>query len=230
MVTGLKPAVARLYDKTDLDRHYGSVQLEGEEAYMFFVVLGTKAVAAATGVEIEAIVNKYNARDIGTKAIDYWFEHRNLQCDDLGTDKEKQRMRETNVLEFPVEMCATWDQIGQIYQEAKTTLPELVPNLVLLGAHGSHSYLNGTNLYFVVGLKIDDPKNVTAEQSVFIYGLCDIVLKYDKAGIVHHHGIGKKRVSRIKQELGTSYVLLQGLKKAFDPNGIMNPGCLMPIE
>lgn len=230
MVNGYKPAVARLYDKADIDRHYGSVKLMGEQAYLFFVYYGSKAINEAVGAFINEISLKYNAEYIGTKAIDNWFENRNQQCDTLGTESEKQKMRETRVLEFPVEMCATWSQIGQIYDEAKKTLPELIPNLVLLGAHGSHSYLNGTNLYFVVGLKIDDPAKASEEQSVFIYALCDIILKYDQAGIVHHHGIGKKRVGRIKQELGSSYILLKGIKDAFDPKGIMNPGCLLASE
>ena len=34
----------------------------------------------------------------------------------------------------------------------------------------------------------------------------------------------------MKQEHGSSFVLMEGLKKMMDPNGIMNPGTLIPLE
>ena len=48
--------------------------------------------------------------------------------------------------------------------------------------------------------------------------------------MVHHHGIGKHRVHWSKMEHGTAWPLLEGLKKQFDPNGIMNTGTIYPIE
>ena len=79
-------------------------------------------------------------------------------------------------------------------------------------------------------MKIEDPENATSEIRRFIHTLCDIVLKYPSGTIVHHHGVGKVRVAKIKEELGSSFEMLQTIKEAFDPNGIMNPGCLVPLE
>jgi alkyldihydroxyacetonephosphate synthase len=47
--------------------------------------------------------------------------------------------------------------------------------------------------------------------------------------MVHHHGIGKYRTQWTHQEHGSAYPLLTGLKRAFDPNGIMNPGTIFPL-
>ena len=44
--------------------------------------------------------------------------------------------------------------------------------------------------------------------------------------IVHHHGIGKARAHWVREEYGTSFPMLQTLKTAFDPHGILNPGKL----
>ncbi len=109
-------------------------------------------------------------------------------------------------------------------------LPEKVPALTMLGGHVSHSYMNGTNIYFVYSMKIADPEHATREIRGFINTLCDIVLKYASGTIVHHHGVGKVRVEKIKEELGSSFEMLKTIKEAFDPNGIMNPGCLVPLE
>ena len=44
----------------------------------------------------------------------------------------------------------------------------------------------------------------------------------------HHHGIGRMRVPWIARELGSGYPVLQALKRALDPDGLMNPGVLLP--
>lgn len=90
--------------------------------------------------------------------------------------------------------------------------------------------MNGTNIYFVYEIKVKDPLNCHNEEYAVMDALCDVVLRYDSATIAHHHGIGKIRVRRIKEELGRSFPLMKALKTTFDPNNIMNPGCLIPLD
>jgi alkyldihydroxyacetonephosphate synthase len=42
----------------------------------------------------------------------------------------------------------------------------------------------------------------------------------------HHHGIGLARSPYIQEALGSSLVVLERVKKALDPNSILNPGKL----
>lgn len=42
--------------------------------------------------------------------------------------------------------------------------------------------------------------------------------------ISHHHGIGLMRAKWLKEEMGERFEMLRKIKKAIDPNGIMNPG------
>ncbi|MGB9840420.1 FAD-binding oxidoreductase, partial [Thermovenabulum sp.] len=46
----------------------------------------------------------------------------------------------------------------------------------------------------------------------------------------HHHGIGKYRTEWVREEHGSAYYMLEKLKEAFDPNGIMNYGSIYPQE
>jgi alkyldihydroxyacetonephosphate synthase len=48
--------------------------------------------------------------------------------------------------------------------------------------------------------------------------------------MVHHHGIGKYRTDWTREEHGSAYELLVRLKAVLDPNGIMNPGTILPLE
>ena len=43
-------------------------------------------------------------------------------------------------------------------------------------------------------------------------------------GVINdHHGIGLKLSRLMKEQYGPAMQVLEGLKKALDPNGIMNP-------
>ena len=44
--------------------------------------------------------------------------------------------------------------------------------------------------------------------------------------ISHHHGIGKVRMPWFEREHALSYRVLKTIKRALDPNGILNPGTL----
>jgi alkyldihydroxyacetonephosphate synthase len=42
----------------------------------------------------------------------------------------------------------------------------------------------------------------------------------------HHHGIGLNRARYMAESMGTSMAVLQSVKDALDPAGILNPGKL----
>ena len=49
------------------------------------------------------------------------------------------------------------------------------------------------------------------------------------AGIAHHHGIGRVRRDVLSEEIGESGVaVLRAIKRALDPEGLLNPGALLP--
>jgi alkyldihydroxyacetonephosphate synthase len=50
-------------------------------------------------------------------------------------------------------------------------------------------------------------------------------------GIAHHHGSGRLRRDYLHHDLGESgLALLRKLKHAIDPQGILNPGNLLPVK
>lgn len=230
MAKGYKPSVVRLYDKADADENYGSVNLKEKEAFMFFSVEGPKEVTQVHGEAIDRIAKFHGAKYIGTKAVDHWFKTRNDWCKTIGREVEAQKFREDHIMYSTLEVCADWSEIKEVYEEVMETVPAKVQNLTMFGGHVSHSYINGTNIYFVYNLKNEVPSNASREMYQVIQNICDILVKYKTATVVHHHGVGKVRVGYTKRELGTSYQLLRALKDTFDPRGIMNPGCLLPME
>ncbi len=232
ITSGYRPGVVRLYDKTDMDFNYGSVELANGEACMFFVAEAPPEIAQAIGAKINQVAEKFGARSIGTQVVDHWMLERNEINKVLGTELNRDKYRASRLFYTTVEISASWSDIKQIYKDVIANVPGKIDNLVMLGGHVSHSYQTGTNIYFVyqLAVKDDDPQLMWQSDRAVKDAVATEVLKQITGGISHHHGVGKMRVGRIRDELGSAFPILVGLKRFFDPNNIMNPGTLVPED
>ena len=161
-----------------------------------------------------------------------WFEALNWGADKI--EAEKQAMRESAHLGYTTEVSVDWSRTTELYEATMArirTTYDRVDDLTLLGAHSSHSYQTGTNLYFVYDYDIRcEPRE---EIDLYHRPLNAIIVEEALrvgGSMVHHHGVGKYRTPWIRQEHGSSYALLAGLKRAFDPDNVMNPGSVFPVD
>ena len=228
MVQGYRPSVARLYDPEDAADHFSFSE---DKCVLIFMSEGPKPIAEATGQAIEDIVAQYGeSKRIESHLIQNWFE--NLNWDPSKVEEERQEIKESNNIGFTTEVSAAWGVINEIYERCIKRIREEIPHITMLGGHSSHSYMNGTNMYFVYYYDLVDIKP-EEEITKYHYPINKIIVEETiKAGgsMVHHHGVGKHRTPWIKEEYGSSYYVLETLKKAFDPNGIMNKGTIFPDE
>ncbi len=97
----------------------------------------------------------------------------------------------------PPEVSIDWSGVAELFdsvmRRARTEFPHAA-DLTMLGAHSSHSYQTGTNLYFVYDYDIScEPRE---EITVYHEPLNAIVVEEALrlgGSMVHHHGIGKYR-------------------------------------
>lgn len=150
-----------------------------------------------------------------------------------GPDKvtrEDERIRTTRNVNRTTEISADWSTINDIYEAVLPRIRAEMKGITLLGGHSSHSYINGTNMYFNYFYDLVDCEPVEENDKYYlpIIGIiCEETLRLG-GSIVHHHGIGKARAPWVKDEYGTSYPMLETLKHVLDPNGIMNMGTIIP--
>jgi len=226
MVEGYKPSFARLYDFED-GEYYFSHFCEGKPV-LIFMTEGPKEISEATGKAIERIVSGFETyRRVPEEYITAWYA--GLNWDQSSIEKERREVIETNNLGFTTEISALWSDIYDIYEVCVRRVKEEIPDITMIGGHSSHSYLNGTNLYFMYYYNVE----CAPEEEIIKYHnpinkiIVEETLKHG-GSMVHHHGVGKYRVPWIKEEYGSSYPVFRKLKEAFDPNGIMNKGTLFP--
>lgn len=221
--SGWNPAVTRLHDATEAAESYGPFVKEGE-SILLFLSEGPEGYAALEGNAVDKIVQKYGARSLGSKPLEVWLVHRNDICDHLDMYAKQGAVADT------CEISAMWSDIGKIYKEVIERMSKEVPHLVAVTGHSSHSYQQGTNIYFMMGAMCKPTIEEAEKTYDQMFGIImETTLKYN-GSICHHHGVGRYRAKWIKEELGSSYQMLEKIKNAFDPNGIMNKGALLPLE
>lgn len=233
MTSGYRPSIARLYDAQDGAQH-GFNQFADGKCVLIFMAEGPARIAKAISDGIEDIVGQDPAcNKIDTRVIENWFNHLNWGPEKIV--QERELILKTLNMGFTTEISANWDSINMIYENAIKRIRKDFPHiddLTMLGGHSSHSYQTGTNMYFVYDYNVLDckPEEEINKYHIPINAL--IVEETLKAGgsMVHHHGIGKYRTPWTKQEHGSAYYILKGLKDVFDPNGIMNTGTIFPVE
>lgn len=230
MVAGYKPSIARLYDGADSSMNFSHFVPE-EKSTLIFMAEGPASIAKATAAGIEEIVATFKeCEKVETKYIEAWFKRLNWGLEQIA--QEKVEIAETQNIGITTEVSGCWDCIYEIYDTACKRILEEVPDMTSMGGHSSHSYINGTNMYFVYYYNIVDcapEEEINKYHNPINQIICEQVIKFG-GSIVHHHGLGKARAKFVKEEYGSSYYILDTLKKAYDPNGIMNMGTLIPIK
>ena len=230
IAAGYRPSVCRVYSPEDARQHFADFY-QGRNVVVL-VAEGPKPLADATAGAIEELFAGRPHEPVAAKRIQDWFENLNWGQDKI--DAEKADMLAHARLGYTTEVSVDWSRAAGLFTAVMSRIRGEFPragDLTMLGAHSSHSYQTGTNLYFVYDYNI----NCSPREEIEVYHKplnAIIVQEALRAGgsMVHHHGIGKYRTPWVEQEHGSAYYVLSALKQAFDPRGVMNAGTIFPLQ
>jgi alkyldihydroxyacetonephosphate synthase len=229
ITAGYRPSVCRVYSTEDARQHFADFY-RGKNVVVL-IAEGPKGIADATAGAIEDLFARRPHERVSPDRIVHWFKNLNWGQDKI--DAEKAAMLENSHLGFTTEVSVDWSRVSGLFDAVMRRIRTEFPragDLTMLGAHSSHSYQTGTNLYFVYDYTINcSPRD---EIEVYHKPLNAIIVEEalrQGGSMVHHHGIGKYRVAWVEQEHGSAYYLLSTLKHAFDPGGVMNAGTIFPL-
>jgi alkyldihydroxyacetonephosphate synthase len=234
MVNGYRPSVARTYSEEDAAQHF--YHFYENKCVLLFMAEGKENIVQATSEGIYEAIDKFKdgiIKEVDSSLIENWFNHLNWSQKDIDDEFEGMIENDSHA-GYTTEISADWETIPQIYNNVIKRIRAEFPrahDLTMLGGHSSHSYINGTNMYFVYNYEIHcAPED---ELRIYHHPLQTIIVEETlKMGgsMCHHHGIGKYRSEWSKDEHGSAFFMLEKLKEAFDPNGIMNYGTIFPQE
>jgi alkyldihydroxyacetonephosphate synthase len=230
ITAGYRPSVCRVYSPEDARQHFADFY-QGKNVVVF-VAEGPKGIVEVTAEAIEELFASRPHQRVESSRIERWFENLNWGPDKI--DAEQAAMLEHSHLGYTTEVSVSWSQVSNLFHAVMARIRGEFPradDLTMLGAHSSHSYQTGTNLYFVYDYTI----NCSPREEIEVYHKplnAIIVTEALRLGgsMVHHHGVGKYRTPWVKEEHGSAYYLLSTLKHAFDPRGVMNAGTIFPLE
>lgn len=217
---GWRPPVLRLYDAMESGRHFGQWQSE-DRCVLLVVSEGPAALAAAEAEACHAVCTGLGGEALGEAPAQHWLNERN-NVPSLMSFIERGFVLDT------IEVAATWDRIHALYVEVCAALRP-IKGLVVISGHSSHSYAQGTNIYFTFVARPEDPADAEATYLACWEQAMEATLRAGGT-ICHHHGIGRSRARWMAAEHGEGLAMLRAVKRALDPNGILNPGALLPEE
>jgi alkyldihydroxyacetonephosphate synthase len=229
VTAGYRPAVARLYSPEDARQHFPDHPLD--QNLVVLSAEGPPPLVGATIGAVEEMAARVDHTPVPGEEVRAWFENLNWGPDRI--EEERRSMLERPHLGYTTEVSVDWSRTAELYDAVmhgiRATFPR-AEDLTLLGAHSSHSYQTGTNLYFVYDYDVRvEPRQEIEEYHLPLNAI--IVEEALRVGgsMAHHHGVGKYRTPWIREEHGSGYLLLSALKRALDPDNVMNPGSLWPL-
>ncbi|GGF30816.1 putative FAD-linked oxidoreductase YgcU [Marmoricola endophyticus] len=230
VTAGFRPSVCRVYDAGDAAQHFAGWPGWNDRSVLVVVAEGPRGIVAATAAEVQRLALEAGAESVDPALVEQWFGALNWGPEKIEAEKEAMRTRAH--LGYTTEVSVAWSRVAELHGSVLRRVREEFPHvadLTMLGAHSSHSYQTGTNLYFVYDYDIRcEPREEIVQYHQPLNAI--IVEEALRVGgsMVHHHGVGKYRTPWVEAEHGSSWRLLAGLKEVFDPHGVMNPGTVWP--
>jgi alkyldihydroxyacetonephosphate synthase len=214
--SGWRPPVMRQYD----ERESGRLDERARKCLILIVHEGPTALVDAEVAAINDLASLQSIATAPADIVEHWLGHRNNVP---GWDAILSR----GMVADTVEVSADWDKIAEVYDDATAAL-KAVEGCRAGSAHSSHVYRSGLNLYFTFAVQVGAPERMEAVYMDCWKRIMDATVKHG-GSLAHHHGIGRVRRGQLERELGASGLdLLRTIKRAIDPNSIMNPGALIP--
>lgn len=188
-------------------------------------VEGTHGHVTSKSAEVAAVLAAAGGSALGDEPAKAW-EHGRFDAPYL-----RDALIDAGAVVETLETATSWQNLTDLRAAVTTALTEALgaqgtPPLVL--CHISHTYRTGASLYFtVVCAAAEDP---LAQWGKAKKAAGDAIVAAGGT-ITHHHAVGRDHQPWLADEVGDLGVeILQAVKRTVDPQGILNPGKLIPAQ
>ncbi|MFJ9556873.1 FAD-binding oxidoreductase [Nocardiopsis sp. NPDC101807] len=219
-----RPTMARVLDESET---FVGAAMGGREA-----VPGCQAVLGFEGAPAEVESRAAAVREamagaggtpLGPEPVAHWRENR------FSSPYLRDTLLSAGILAETLETAASWTDLLPLYaavSEALTGALEGDEGGAVVMCHVSHTYPTGASLYFTVATAAGpDP---VARWGRAKRAASDAIVA-NGGTITHHHAVGSDHRPWMAAEIGPlGGDVLRAVKGALDPEGVLNPGKLIP--
>jgi len=223
---GPLPTVLRLSDEAETAINLADPDVLGGSSGGVLAIVGYEgARTAVRRAEVAEVLTAAGGESLGEGPGETWRQGR------YRAPYLRDPLLDEGALVETLETAAFWSTLpslkAKVTEALVATLSEQgTPPLVL--CHVSHVYETGASLYFtVISAQTDDAvaqwrkAKAAASQAIAEAG----------GTITHHHAVGTDHRDAYVAEIGPLAIeALQAVKRVLDPNGILNPGILLPED
>jgi alkyldihydroxyacetonephosphate synthase len=217
---GATPAVLRLYDEAESERHFGT----GRHCVLIVLDEADPGLLQATMEVVAEEASGLGASRLENGLVEQWLAHRN----DVSPLVP---LWQAGIVVDTAEVAGSWAVLPDLARSVTAALRQLEGTLAAT-VHQSHAYLDGACLYFTFAGRQDERASAPAGgdltwMEAYYRQAWDTVtgLVADRgAAISHHHGIGLHRGRFMADALGSGLSVLGAVKAALDEKAILRPG------
>ena len=210
---GATPAVLRLYDAEESARGRGG---DGTTCTLVVLDEGDRRLVDATMAIVAESCDSAGGSPADESLVAEWMEHRN-------DTTALQALTRRGFVVDTMEVAAPWSALPRLFDDVRHALLA-VPTARAATCHLSHSYSDGACLYFTFAAT--PPANEIEATYVALWDAGQRSVLAGGGNLSHHHGVGINRARFAAEALGAGHGVLQSVKSALDPQGILNPGKL----
>jgi alkyldihydroxyacetonephosphate synthase len=174
--------------------------------------------------EAASILASMGGRPEGEGPARRWFQHR------YAISYRQAPVFANGAFVDTMEVAARWSRLGDVYDAVRHAHG---PHVFVM-AHFSHAYPDGCCIYFSFAGSADPERVADLGWDAACAATYERAWKSALAAVIaaggtlaHHHGVGRSKAPFVAQEIGEGVNVVRSLMRAFDPDGIMNPGNLL---
>lgn len=139
----------------------------------------------------------------------------------------RDHMIDLGILVDTLETAHIWRDLPALYHSTREAIRANLGPAGIVMCHLSHAYRDGASLYFTFLAAVRPGDEIETWRRIKA-AACDAIVG-GGGTITHHHAVGSDHVPWMEQEVGPVGIdALRAVKNRLDPEGIMNPGVLLP--
>jgi alkyldihydroxyacetonephosphate synthase len=223
--TGVAPTVLRLSDENETAINLSSPDAVGSTTEGGVLMLagfeGDREAVDASRALVGARLRDAAGSALGEEPGQAWVRGR------FHAPYLRDSLLDLGVLVETLETATFWSRVPDLHARVSGALTgALAEDSPLVLCHVSHVYPTGASLYFTVAAK--QREDGVAQWADAKRAASEAIVAAG-ATITHHHAVGRDHLPWLAAEIGPVGVeVLRAVKERVDPNGVLNPGALVP--